>query len=276
MDSPARWWTGARHWYDRATYRSRRRLRVLLDRATPHRTMRWLGWCGLVMLFGLRVYLAGGFYVVAYVWAIYNLNLLIGFLQPRDLTELQEDERLRLPTRRKARSAGSTGDMAASRNRDAGADDDDGIEYRPFVRRLPEFQFWWQSVKSVLLALACTVTRLFDVPVFWPILVLYFLVLFGITMKRQLQHMHQYGYVPFNWGKQRYGGRSSRLWRVLLNAYRAAGRSVNRLRGHTGRKSSGGRVVTAAKSPRPGSGGGGNDARHLPARPPLGKEPSLR
>jgi hypothetical protein len=46
----------------------------------------------------------------------------------------------------------------------------------------------------------------FDVPVFWPILLLYFIVLFVITMKRQIKHMMKHKYVPFSFGKTVYAG----------------------------------------------------------------------
>lgn len=59
-------------------------------------------------------------------------------------------------------------------------------EFRPFIRRLPEFKFWYSVVKSTLLSIFLTFFHFFDVPVFWPILVLYFIVLFCITMKRQI------------------------------------------------------------------------------------------
>lgn len=42
----------------------------------------------------------------------------------------------------------------------------------------------------------------FDVPVFWPILLLYWLSLFILTMKRQIKHMIKYKYLPFSLGKQ--------------------------------------------------------------------------
>lgn len=47
----------------------------------------------------------------------------------------------------------------------------------------------------------------FDVPVFWPILLFYWIVLFVSTMKRQIMHMVKYKYVPFSIGKQRYTGK---------------------------------------------------------------------
>lgn len=60
-------------------------------------------------------------------------------------------------------------------------------EFRPFIRRLPEFKFWYSVTKSTIIALFCTMFELFNIPVFWPILVMYFITLFCITMKRQIK-----------------------------------------------------------------------------------------
>jgi hypothetical protein len=55
---------------------------------------------------------------------------------------------------------------------------------------------------AFLVAFVLTFFSIFDVPVFWPILLLYWLVLFVLTMKRQIRHMIKYRYVPFTVGKQ--------------------------------------------------------------------------
>lgn len=60
-------------------------------------------------------------------------------------------------------------------------------EFRPFIRRLPEFKFWYAISKSTVIGILCTFFDVFNVPVFWPILVMYFLTLFCITMKRQIK-----------------------------------------------------------------------------------------
>lgn len=60
-------------------------------------------------------------------------------------------------------------------------------EFRPFIRRLPEFKFWYSVTKSTVIALVCTFFDCFNIPVFWPILVLYFITLFCVTMKRQIK-----------------------------------------------------------------------------------------
>ncbi|CDP01292.1 unnamed protein product [Coffea canephora] len=80
-------------------------------------------------------------------------------------------------------------------------------EFRPFVRRLPEFKFWYSLTKAFCVAFMLTFFSAFDVPVFWPILLFYWLVLFISTMKRQIMHMIKYRYVPFTFGKQRYTGK---------------------------------------------------------------------
>lgn len=39
---------------------------------------------------------------------------------------------------------------------------------------------------------------------FWPILLLYFIALFFLTMKRQIKHMIKHRYVPWSWGKTKF------------------------------------------------------------------------
>lgn len=56
--------------------------------------------------------------------------------------------------------------------------------------------------KAFCIAFLLTFFSIFDVPVFWPILLFYWLVLFALTMRRQIMHMMKYKYVPFNFGKQ--------------------------------------------------------------------------
>lgn len=83
----------------------------------PHTMHRWLGTLAVAMIYILRVYYLQGFYVVSYGLGIYILNLLIGFLSPKDDPELEALDGASLPTK--------------------GSD-----EFKPFIRRLPEFKFW--------------------------------------------------------------------------------------------------------------------------------------
>jgi uncharacterized membrane protein YgcG len=71
---------------------------------------------------------------------------------------------------------------------------------------VPEFAAWFAASRAVLIAFALTFFKAFDVPVFWPILLLYFCVLFALTMRERIAHMIKYRYLPFTWGKATYGG----------------------------------------------------------------------
>ncbi|KAF9071646.1 retrieval of early ER protein Rer1 [Rhodocollybia butyracea] len=172
-----------------------RQYQQILDRWTPYTLYRWLGTAGLLSVFLLRIVLSQGWYIVCYAHAIYLLNLLLAFLQPKFDPSLQEDL---LADEIEEGGTPITSPLPSAR--------DD--EFRPFVRRLPEWQFWLSATRASLIAFGCTFFELFDVPVYWPILVVYFFVLFALTMRRQIQHMVKYKYVPFDIGrKARYGSR---------------------------------------------------------------------
>ncbi|KAI5291884.1 hypothetical protein KEM54_002225 [Ascosphaera aggregata] len=54
-------------------------------------------------------------------------------------------------------------------------------EFRPFIRRLPEFKFWHAATRAIVIAFLCSWSSIFDIPVFWPVLVVYWLLLFTLT-----------------------------------------------------------------------------------------------
>jgi hypothetical protein len=181
-----------------------------LDASTPYTPHRWGVTILLLTLFFIRILLVQGWYIVAYCLGIYLLNLFLAFLQPKFDPSLNlestEDEGLEggqssLPTK---------------------ADE----EFRPFIRRLPEFKFWHSATRAVVIGLFCTFFEIFNLPVFWPVLVVYWLILLVLTsecsflkkaemtekltrriVRRQLQHMIKYRYVPFSFGKAKYGAK---------------------------------------------------------------------
>lgn len=61
-----------------------------------------------------------------------------------------------------------------------------------------------KAMVAVIIAFTMTFFNLFNIPVFWPILLIYFITLFALTMRRQIQHMIKYRYLPCSRGKKRY------------------------------------------------------------------------
>nr|CAB3265523.1 protein RER1-like [Phallusia mammillata] len=159
---------------------------MYLDKTVPYTIPRWVATLVFYILYFVRVFILQGWYIVTYALAIYHLNLFIAFLSPKVDPSVygddSDDEGPQLPTKT-------------------------GEEFRPFIRRLPEFKFWYSGTKAIVIAFCCTLFSAFNVPVFWPILVMYFFVLFGVTMKRQIKHMIKYRYLPFTHGKTKYKGK---------------------------------------------------------------------
>lgn len=103
--------------------------------------------------------------LVAYSLGIYLLNLFLAFLQPKfDPSNEAIDNDM---------EDGAAGGLPTKQDE----------EFRPFIRRLPEFKFWHSATRAISIGFVCTWFSIFDVPVFWPVLVVYWLILFTLTSK---------------------------------------------------------------------------------------------
>merc|ERR1719158_1957272 len=157
---------------------AQRVLQRYLDKTILYGKARWSSLAVLMVLYVIRVYLKQGFYVVTYGLGIYLLNLFINFLSPAHDPDTEDDAGL--PTRETS-------------------------EFRPFTRKLPEFKFWPNAARAISCSLVLTFFSVFDLPVFWPILLAYFVLLLVLTMKDRVKHMIKHKYIPFSVGKQTYG-----------------------------------------------------------------------
>ena len=72
-----------------------------------------------------RIVIGQGWYLITYGLGIYILNLFLAFLTPKvDPVTLQSED-----------------------DDDAGLPTSNQEEFRPFIRRLPEFKFWYSMTK---------------------------------------------------------------------------------------------------------------------------------
>lgn len=110
-----------------------------LDKSTPHSLYRWIGTFVVVSVYALRVYYLQGFYIVSYGLGIYILNLVIGFLSPLVDPEME-------PT--------ADGPVLPTKGSD---------EFKPFIRRLPEFKFWYLDLFLVIHIFAFMINLLYPV-----------------------------------------------------------------------------------------------------------------
>ncbi|EFY90228.1 RER1 protein [Metarhizium acridum CQMa 102] len=191
------------------TTKLQRHYQALLDQSTPFVLYRWVATGATLLLFFVRIFVIQGWYIgmlrvpgstfdgspfhgpltpptVAYALGIYLLNLFLAFLQPKfDPSNDAVDQDM---------EDGAVGTLPTKQ--------DD--EFKPFIRRLPEFKFWYWATRAIAISFFCTFFEFFNIPVFWPVLVMYWIILFVLTMRKQIQHMIKYRYVPFTMGKKNY------------------------------------------------------------------------
>ncbi|KAG8529988.1 retention in endoplasmic reticulum protein 1 [Bacidia gigantensis] len=106
-----------------------------LDKATPYKAYRWTGSGVLLFMFMIRIVTSQGWYIVCYTLGIYLLNLFLAFLQPKIDPSLTQDEGL---------EDGSTNEPTLPTK--------ESEEFRPFIRRLPEFKFWHNATRAIAIA----------------------------------------------------------------------------------------------------------------------------
>ncbi|KAI5949536.1 hypothetical protein KGF54_005413 [Candida jiufengensis] len=165
-----------------------------IDESVPYTAYRWYAFGGLISLFLLRIFLSQGWYIICYALGIYLLNLFLAFLTPKFDPSLEQEMK---------NESIEEGNIPEDLNNNENLSENDE-EFRPFIRRLPEFKFWYNAIRATLLSIILTFFTIFDIPVFWPILLMYFIILFTLTMRKQIQHMIKYKYLPFDLGKTKY------------------------------------------------------------------------
>uniref|UniRef100_A0AC35UHY5 Protein RER1 n=1 Tax=Rhabditophanes sp. KR3021 TaxID=114890 RepID=A0AC35UHY5_9BILA len=155
------------------------RYKYYLDCSTPYVLGRWVVALFLSVIFCSRMLIFQSHFLICYALFIHYLFNFCAFLTPLSIYENDldsEEQNVSLPTK----------------NND---------EFRPFIRRLPEFKFWLSHVKTSLVAVFLTFFDFFNVEVFWPVLVIYFVFTSILSFKRQIRHMIRHKYIPFNFNK---------------------------------------------------------------------------
>lgn len=159
--------------------------------------VRWVIVLLLFILYLYRLLKTEGFQALTYCLGIHLLNSFIGFISPLNEPEEsqntveEEEEITNLPT----------GENNPTLNNQPRENEE---EFRPFQRKVKEFEFWEILFISFLIGDILTFFPFFDIPVYWPILLAYFILLFIFTMRQQISRMIKFKYLPWDNGKTEY------------------------------------------------------------------------
>lgn len=154
----------------------KRQFKRLLDLSVPRYRERWALALVLLLLYVLRLWRVGGFYLVSYFAAFYLLRCGLMLITPSGPVE-------ELPSTR-------------------------GDEVRPFVAEKQEFGVWKSVCITFLVSIVATFFPFLDIPAYWPILLFYILFLVVFSVGAQISRMLRYNYVPWNTGKKKFVNRA--------------------------------------------------------------------
>jgi len=154
-----------------------------IDRYIIYKNERWAFSGILLILYLIRVLLNGGFYVISYVLGLYILHALVKFVTPLGLPDIEEEEEEKV---------GEELPIFAQTPGDS----------KPLIRSVSEFKFWQGITAALLLSNLLISSEAFDLPVYWPFLLGYFIFLVGMTVRKQMKHMERYGYSILDFGKK--------------------------------------------------------------------------
>ena len=154
---------------------------AIQDKIFIYKTQRWLFILFLFIIYFIRMMLTNGYYALTYCLGIHFLNSFIGFISPLDDPEENTNE---------------NESYLPQKNNE---------EFRPFQRKVKEFQFWSVMFWTLTVGIILTFFECFDIPVFWPLLLFYFIFIFILTMRNQIKHMIKYNYLPWDTGKKIFG-----------------------------------------------------------------------
>ena len=151
------------------------------DKIIIYRVLRWSFIAVLFTIYFIRILYIQGYYALTYCIGIHFLNSFIGFISPlEDPEEADLDEgESHLPQR-------------------------NNEEFRPFQRKLKEYEFWRIMFWTLIISIPMTFFEVFNIPVFWPLLLVYFILIFVLIMRKQIKHMIKYHYLPWDSGKKTY------------------------------------------------------------------------
>jgi hypothetical protein len=160
---------------------------AIQDKILIYKTQRWILILILSIIYFIRMMVTNGYYALTYCLGIHFLNSFIGFISPLDDPDENEN------------NMNENESYLPQRNNE---------EFKPFQRKVKEFQFWSAMFWTLFLGIIFTFFDCFDIPVFWPLLLFYFIFIFILTMRNQIKHMIKYNYLPWDTGKKIFGVKS--------------------------------------------------------------------
>ena len=119
------------------------------------------------------------YYIVTYLIGFYVLQLLVNYVTPKGLEDNDDDMEETLTSEKDF----------LPHVQDVCED-----EVRPLAPSMSEIQIWERITYAFAMGTVCTCFKLLEIDVFWPMLVVYFLILACFTLRKVIMQMIKHNY----------------------------------------------------------------------------------
>lgn len=151
----------------------------LRDKISPFPTYRWAVTGVLALLYVIRLINIKSHAVITYCALVYLLHAFILFATPKD------------------NSIPSPFENSTNEEEDNYIPSNIDNDFKPYVRRLPEYDFWVFTSEIVGVSYFLTFFSFTSIPVFVPILIIYFVFILLMTFWKLYKHSRKFQYNIF-------------------------------------------------------------------------------
>ena len=148
---------------------------LLKDKLSGEVQLRWGIFAFALIIYLLRVMIKNSHHIITYAVGIYLIQGFILFATPKMKNTEDPFETL-------------TEEQIAEEQKNF-----DG----PFIRNLSEYDFWLFYMRVIIVSFILTFFNFLDIPVFVPLLILYFCIMVVATLAKLMQHQKIYKYNPW-------------------------------------------------------------------------------
>ena len=155
--------------------RIRRKYYYIIDSTLPFAKLRWLFTLILIIIYFYRCF-GMSYDVITYLIGFYIFQIMINYFTPKGLIEVEEEAE------------------PLCESFEYGED-------KPLVSEMSEFQVWERVSSAFMLGICCTLFKAFQIDVFFPLLMIYFVILICYTIHKIVTKMKKYGYSSIDFKK---------------------------------------------------------------------------
>lgn len=164
-----------------------------INKTIIYRKERWILTIITYFLFIIKCVIYDSYYALLYILSFYYIQNIILFITPKDVPSIHDEDE----------------DEDMYEIPDTVFNKSDDPDEKPIIRKISEFSLWEKITFFTLLCHLLSYFEVFNIPVWWPMLLIYFVIVSVLIVFKQRSHMNKYNYSLYDFFKSKRGKKDS-------------------------------------------------------------------